>query len=84
MGLLILIVVGAILGWLATIMVRVEDSRGILTYAGIGVAGAVVAGFVAGSGLILGAVTAATLVWAVAGAAIALIAFTFARRRAFR
>lgn len=84
MGLLILIVVGAILGWLATIVLRIEDGRGILTNALVGILGALVAGFIAGNGLFLGALTGSALLWAVIGAMIALAVFYVARQRAIR
>lgn len=84
MGLLILIVVGSVLGWLASIVLRIEDSRGILVNAAVGVAGALVAGFLAGNGLFLGALTGSALVWAVAGAVVALVGLGLVKRRAFR
>ncbi|QPC98859.1 MULTISPECIES: GlsB/YeaQ/YmgE family stress response membrane protein [Qipengyuania] len=84
MGLLILVVVGAILGWLATIVLRIEDGRGILTNALVGIFGALVAGFVAGNGLFLGALTGSALMWSVLGAILALAAFNVAKQRAFR
>ena len=37
MGLLILLLVGAAVGWLASVVTRIEDSRGILFYAGAGI-----------------------------------------------
>ena len=84
MGLLILIVVGAILGWLATILLRIEDGRGILTNALVGVLGAFVAGLIAGNGVFLGALSGMALLWSVLGAVLALAAFNLAKQYAFR
>ena len=42
MGLLFMIVVGAILGWLAAIVLKIEAPRGILLNIAAGVAGALV------------------------------------------
>lgn len=84
MGLLILIVVGAVLGWLATILFRIEDGRGILTNALIGVLGAIVAGLIAGKGVFLGALSGVALLWSVLGAVIALAMFNLVKQHAFR
>ena len=81
MGLLILIIVGAILGWLATIVLRIEDGREILANALVGVLGSILAGLVAGSGTFLGAVSGFGLIWAVAGSLAALAGFNLIRQR---
>lgn len=84
MGLLILIVVGALLGWLATIILRIEDGRTILANALVGVLGSLVAGLIAGNGAIFGTVSGVALLWAVVGAAVSLAVFNLVRRRAYR
>ncbi|MEZ5680786.1 MAG: GlsB/YeaQ/YmgE family stress response membrane protein [Erythrobacter sp.] len=84
MGLLILIIVGAIFGWLATILLRIEDGRGILTNALVGVLGAFVAGLIAGNGVFLGALSGVALLWSALGAVIALTVFNLVKQRAFR
>lgn len=83
MGLLILIVVGALLGWLATIVLRIEDGRMILANALAGVLGSLVAGLIADKGAIFGAVSGIALLWAALGS-IALVAlFNLVRGRAY-
>ena len=84
MGLLILIVVGALLGWLATIILRIEDGRGILANALIGVLGSLVTGLIAGNGAIFGTVSGVALLWAVAGSALLIAMFNVVRQRAYR
>lgn len=84
MGLLILIVVGAILGWLATIILRIEDGRGILANALVGVLGSLVTGLIAGSGTFIGAISGTALLWAVLGSVIAIGAFNLVRQNAYR
>ena len=84
MGLLILIVVGAILGWLATIVLRIEDGRTIAMNAGVGVLGSLLAGLVASGGSVVGAVSGIALLWAVAGSAVAIGIFNFVRQRAYQ
>jgi uncharacterized membrane protein YeaQ/YmgE (transglycosylase-associated protein family) len=53
MGLLFMIVVGAILGWLAAIVLQIESPRGILLNIAAGVAGALITGLLIGP-LLLG------------------------------
>jgi uncharacterized membrane protein YeaQ/YmgE (transglycosylase-associated protein family) len=53
MGLLFMIVVGAILGWLAAIILKIEAPRGILLNISAGVAGALLTGLFIGP-LLLG------------------------------
>ncbi|MFN2099515.1 GlsB/YeaQ/YmgE family stress response membrane protein [Altererythrobacter sp. MF3-039] len=81
MGLLILVVVGAILGWLATILTRIEDKRGILLNLGVGAAAAVLVGAVVNSGSVLLGVSGVSVLAAFAGSAAILAAFNFFRMR---
>jgi uncharacterized membrane protein YeaQ/YmgE (transglycosylase-associated protein family) len=48
MGLVFLLMVGGLLGWLAAIIMRAETSRGIAFNIAAGIAGALVAGLVIG------------------------------------
>ena len=73
MGLILLIVVGGILGWLASIVVRADDRQGILLNVSVGIAGALVAGLVSNSGSILGGLSALALLVSFVGA-LALLA----------
>lgn len=73
MGLIILIVTGALLGWLASIALRIEDGRGILHNVVAGILGSVGVGVAVAGGVILASVFASTLLWASLGS-IALIA----------
>ncbi len=84
MGLLILIVVGALLGWLATIILRIEDGRSILSNALAGVAGSLIVGLIAGNGAIVGSVSGIALLWAVLGSVIAIGLFNLVRQYAYR
>ncbi|AXK41202.1 MULTISPECIES: GlsB/YeaQ/YmgE family stress response membrane protein [Erythrobacter] len=84
MGLLILIVVGALLGWLATIILRIEDGRNILANALVGVLGSLVTGLIAGNGAIFGTVSGIALLWAVLGSVVSIGLFNVVRQRAYR
>lgn len=81
MALLVLIFTGALLGWIATIIVRVEDRGGILTHVAVGVIGAVVAGVLTNSGSILGGLSAVSFLAALLGASLVLAAYVILRRR---
>ncbi|HBR85131.1 MAG TPA: hypothetical protein DD861_13265 [Erythrobacter sp.] len=83
MGLLILVVVGALLGWLATIILRIEDGRSILANALVGVLGSLVTGLIAGNGAVFGTVSGVALLWAVLGSVIAIGVFNLIRQRAY-
>jgi len=83
MGLLILVVVGALLGWLATIILRIEDGRSILANALVGVLGSLVTGLIAGNGAVFGTVSGVALLWTVLGSVVAIGVFNLIRQRAY-
>ena len=84
MGLLILLVVGALLGWLATIILRIEDGRSILANALVGVLGSLIVGAIAGNGAVFGTVSGVALLWAVLGSVVAIGLFNLVRQRVYR
>ena len=84
MGLIILIVTGALLGWLATIALQIEEGRGILRNVVAGIVGSLGVGLVTSGGVFLGAIKASTLLWAVLGAIVVIGLYNVVRERAFR
>ncbi|MEM8725795.1 MAG: hypothetical protein AAGE86_09780 [Pseudomonadota bacterium] len=56
MAILILIILGALLGWLASILARTEDASGIFKNIGLGLVASVVGGLLMNGGAVLGAV----------------------------
>ena len=72
MGLIILIVVGALLGWLGSIVLRREDRGAILTMMGAGIVGSLLAGAILGNANLLATVGPLDLLWAVLGAIAAI------------
>ena len=89
MGLVFLIVVGAILGWLAAIIMRAETTRAILLNVGAGIGGALATGLVIGPLLGFGTVldgrnNVAGLLTALAGSIIMLFAVNLLRNRELR
>jgi len=81
MGLLFMIVVGAILGWLAAIVLRIEAPRGILLNIAAGVAGALLAGLFIGpvlfgsASLLAGYYAVGSLALSLAGSLLVIAAF---------
>ena len=80
MGFVVLIAVGGILGWLASILTRSDDGRGIALNVGLGIIGALVAGAFASSDSLLIGLSATALLLALLGASVVLGALYFARR----
>lgn len=81
MGLIILIIIGGILGWLTSIILRAESARNIAINALAGITGAVVAGILANHGPLLIGLTGVALILACLGA-MAVIAVTNVVREA--
>jgi uncharacterized membrane protein YeaQ/YmgE (transglycosylase-associated protein family) len=89
MGLLFLIVLGAVLGWLAAIVMRAETGRGVLLNVAAGIGGALVTGLVVGPLLGLGSVLDGRhsidgLLTALAGSIVVLFAVNVLRDREVR
>lgn len=82
MGLIILIVTGALLGWLATIALQIEDGRGILRNVVAGIIGSLGVGLATSGGVFLGAIRASTLLWAAVGAIVLIGLYNVVREKA--
>lgn len=82
MGLLVLAALGALLGWLFTIVTQSETRDDILCHCGAGVVGAVLAGALGNSASIMQGVSGAALLLAIVGAATAIAAIKAVRVRA--
>ncbi len=84
MGLIILTVVGAVLGWLASILLEQEDSSTILSSIAAGIAGAWVAAIIAGGAPLHSGLGGLQLVWATLGALVAIVVLNLVRQRVLR
>lgn len=78
MGLVIVMVVGAILGWLASIVVERDDRVGTAVCALAGVAGAIVAAVLAGDIPLVSGLSPTQLLWATLGAIASIVAINAA------
>jgi len=81
MALLVLIVLGATLGWLASILARTEAPADILRQVGLGLIVSVVAGVFANDGTIVGSLSFLSLGIALAATAAALVLYHALARR---
>ena len=84
MALLVLIVLGASLGWLASILARTEASGEILRQIGLGLVVSVLAGEIANDGAMIGGLSFLGLGVALACAGAALMLYNAVRSRRFK
>jgi len=86
MGILSWLIVGAIAGWLAGLLVKGDEGMGVIMHIVLGIVGALVGGFIAG--LLTGGndyvtgINITTIVVATIGAVIAVVAFAALTGRA--
>jgi len=84
MGVFSWLVVGAIAGWLAGLLVKGDESYGVIGHIVLGIVGAIVGGFIAGAltgGDYITGINFTTIVVAVIGAVIAVVAWNAIRGR---
>jgi len=88
MGIIIWLVVGGVVGWLASIIMRTDGQQGLLLNIVVGIVGALLAGFVVspllGIGTINQGVSVATFLVSLLGAIILLAIANLFRRGAVR
>jgi uncharacterized membrane protein YeaQ/YmgE (transglycosylase-associated protein family) len=88
MGILVWLIVGGVVGWLASIIMRTNAQQGILLNVVVGIVGALLAGFIIspliGVGTINQGVTFATFLVSLVGAIILLAIVNLFRRGSVR
>lgn len=75
MALLVLIVLGATIGWLSSIVTRTEQPRGILRQMGVGLLATLLVGLVVNSGTFLGGLSLVALAAAIVAGGAALAGY---------
>ncbi|HSM53478.1 MAG TPA: hypothetical protein VK839_04790 [Erythrobacter sp.] len=75
MSVICLILIGALIGWLAAIVTRVEDVPGIRRDLFLGVAGALAAGLLANKGVMLGGLSWLALAAGIFGGVVVPVAY---------
>lgn len=89
MGLIILLIVGGVIGWLASIVMRTDGQQGIFLNIVVGIVGSLLAGFVitpliGGAPITSGAITVTTAAISFLGAVVLLGIINLFRRGAVR
>ena len=89
MGLIILIIVGGILGWLASIVMRTDGQQGIFLNVIVGIVGALLAGLIlnpliGGGNIMSGDFSASSLLVSFIGAVVLLAIVNLVRRGSAR
>ena len=86
MGIIIWLIVGGIVGWLASLIMRTDAQQGVLMNIVVGIVGAVIAGLVLGGGNINNSdpLDLTNILWSLLGAVILLAIVTLIRRGSVR
>jgi uncharacterized membrane protein YeaQ/YmgE (transglycosylase-associated protein family) len=89
MGLIILLVIGGVIGWLASLVMRTDGQQGILLNVIVGIVGALLAGFVlnplvGGGNIMAGDFSVSSLVVTFVGAVVLLAIVNLVRRGSMR
>ena len=83
-GILIWLVVGGIVGWLASLVMRTDAQQGILLNIVVGIVGAFLAGLVLGGGSINDGITLTSFLYSLLGAIVLLAIVNLVRRGSVR
>ncbi|KQM22480.1 transglycosylase [Sphingomonas sp. Leaf24] len=89
MGLLILLVVGGIIGWVASLIMRTDGQQGIVLNVVVGIVGALLAGFlvtplIGGAPITSGVISVPSILVSLVGAIVLLAIINLFRRGAVR
>lgn len=84
MGIIVLLAVGCVLGWLASILVCADSRQGVLGNVAVGIVGAQVIGWLANSSSLLVNLTASALLIAFIGTILLLAGYNLLRRAVTR
>jgi uncharacterized membrane protein YeaQ/YmgE (transglycosylase-associated protein family) len=84
MGIIIWLIVGGIVGWLASLIMRTDAQQGIILNILVGIVGAVIAGLLLGKGNINQGLSIETFLWSLIGAVILLAIVNLIRRGTVR
>ena len=83
MGIIIWLIVGGIIGWLASMVMKTDGQQGIILNVIVGIVGALIAGWIFGGG-INQAITLMTFIYSLIGAVILLAIVNLFTRKSIR
>ena len=85
MGFIVWLIVGGIVGWLASLIMRTDAQQGIILNIVVGIVGAVIAGLIFGGGSInQDPLSLTNILWSLLGAVILLAIVNLVRRGTVR
>jgi len=84
MGIIIWLIVGGVVGWLASLVMRTDAQQGIILNIVVGIVGAFLAGLIFGGGSINNAITVESFLYSLLGAIILLAIVNLIRRGTVR
>ena len=86
MGFILWLIVGGIVGWLASLIMRTDGQQGIILNIVVGIVGAVIAGLIIGGGTINNSnpLDLTNILWSLLGAVILLAVVNLVRRGSVR
>ena len=84
LGIIVWLIVGGIVGWLASLIMRTDAQQGILLNIVVGIVGAFIAGLIFSGGSINQEITISTFLYSLLGAVILLAIVNLIRRGSVR
>jgi uncharacterized membrane protein YeaQ/YmgE (transglycosylase-associated protein family) len=84
MGIIIWLIVGGIVGWLASLIMRTDGQQGIILNIVVGIVGAFLASLIIGGGTINQAITIESFLYSLVGAIVLLAIVNLIRRGSVR
>ena len=83
-GIIVWLVVGGVVGWLASLLMRTDAQQGIILNFVVGIVGAFIAGLIIGGGSINQDITVESFLWSLLGAVVLLAIVNLIRRGSVR
>lgn len=84
LGIIVWLIVGGIVGWLASLIMRTDAQQGILLNIVVGIVGAFLAGLILGGGTINEGITLESFLYSLLGAVVLLAIVNLIRRGSVR
>jgi uncharacterized membrane protein YeaQ/YmgE (transglycosylase-associated protein family) len=72
MGVIVWLIIGGIIGWLASLIMRTDSQQGIILNIVVGIVGAVIAGLVLAGGVAANPLALDNILWSLVGAVVLL------------
>ena len=83
-GIIVWLVVGGVVGWHASLLMRTDAQQGIILNIVVGIVGAFIAGLIIGGGSINQDITVESFLWSLLGAVVLLAIVNLIRRGSVR